>query len=104
MTALEKQILSDIESKGIECIKENSDLWNFLNKKRNNRIIPNVSRDRLEEVQEGIPSKLKFHGYKLIKEGTIGTCHICGSTEIKRFIWFGESIGCIKPECKNYYK
>lgn len=41
---------------------------------------------------------------KIIKEGTYGTCPKCHSTEIKRFIFFGKSIGCIQPECINYYK
>jgi hypothetical protein len=41
---------------------------------------------------------------RLITEGTSGTCPICKSTEIKRFIFFGRSIGCIQPECENYYK
>jgi hypothetical protein len=41
---------------------------------------------------------------RIITEGTSGTCSICKSTEIKRFIFFGRSIGCIQPECENYYK
>jgi hypothetical protein len=41
---------------------------------------------------------------RIITEGTSGTCPICGSTEIKRFIFFGMSIGCIQPKCQNYYK
>lgn len=40
----------------------------------------------------------------IIKEGSLGTCPNCRSTEIKRFIFFGKSIGCIQPKCKNYYK
>ena len=41
---------------------------------------------------------------RIITEGTSGTCSICKSTEIKRFIFFGRSIGCIQPKCENYYK
>lgn len=41
---------------------------------------------------------------RLIREGTIGDCPKCHSTTIKRFIWFGQSIGCIQPKCSNYYK
>ena len=40
----------------------------------------------------------------LVKEGTIGDCPKCYSTTIKRFIWFGKSMGCIQPKCDNYYK
>ena len=41
---------------------------------------------------------------RIIKEGTSGTCSKCHSTEIKRFILFGRSIGCIQPECENYHQ
>lgn len=41
---------------------------------------------------------------RLIREGTVGDCYKCNSTTIKRFIWFGRSIGCIQPNCENYYK
>ena len=41
---------------------------------------------------------------RIIREGTIGDCPKCHSTTIKRFIWFGIKIGCIQPECENYYK
>ena len=40
----------------------------------------------------------------IIREGTIGDCIKCGSTTIKRFYFFGIVIGCIQPECENYYK
>jgi DNA-directed RNA polymerase subunit beta' len=45
----------------------------------------------------------------LIKEGTIGTCPLCHSTETRKYfpdtlITFGKKIGCIQPECQNYYK
>jgi ssDNA-binding Zn-finger/Zn-ribbon topoisomerase 1 len=41
---------------------------------------------------------------RLIREGTVGDCLMCGSTTVKRFIWFGRKIGCINPDCPNYYK
>lgn len=41
---------------------------------------------------------------RLVREGTVGDCPKCRSTTIKRFIWFGMSIGCIQPKCDNYYK
>ncbi len=45
---------------------------------------------------------------RIVTEGTIGTCPICHSTEVKEynFIIFsiGKKIGCINPECSNYYK
>lgn len=41
---------------------------------------------------------------RLIREGTIGDCPICGSTTEKRFNFFrvGKSMGCIHPDCSNY--
>ena len=42
---------------------------------------------------------------KIIREGDWNPdCPKCHSSTIKRFIWFGRSIGCIQPKCKNYYK
>lgn len=41
---------------------------------------------------------------RLIREGTIGDCPYCGSTTVRRFIWFGKRIGCISPRCQGYYK
>ena len=72
-----------------------------------------LKRNRLEEVYDNIqniPTKLitivckdkpKPPLTRLIKEGTLGTCPICNSTEVKRFIFFGKSIGCIQPERKK---
>jgi len=104
MTELEKEILLKIENEGIESIKENSELWIYLNEKRvikKERIIPKVPTNELVELQEGVPRKPLL---KIIKEGTYGTCPKCNSTEIKRFIWFGKSIGCINSKCENYYE
>jgi ssDNA-binding Zn-finger/Zn-ribbon topoisomerase 1 len=50
-----------------------------------------------------IPDKPKPPLTRIITEGTYGTCPICKSTEIKRFVFFGRSIGCIQPECERYY-
>lgn len=36
--------------------------------------------------------------------GIMGDCPNCGSSTVKRFIFFGRKIGCIQPECPNYYK
>jgi len=44
---------------------------------------------------------------RLILEGAIrwtGECPFCDSSTIKKYWWFGPIIGCIHPECKNYYK
>lgn len=43
---------------------------------------------------------------QVIREGTEGSCPICGSTEDRKynflFFSFGKKIGCINPECENY--
>jgi hypothetical protein len=39
---------------------------------------------------------------RIIREGTIGSCLKCGSTEQKRFGFFGRKIGCINSQCENY--
>ena len=45
---------------------------------------------------------------RIIREHTIGDCPKCGSTQNKNhhFLWwnFGRIIGCINPDCNNYYK
>ena len=107
MTKLEQELLSKIESGGVESIKENLELWIYLNEKRvvrKERLIPEVSSGNLEQLNEGVPKPPKPPLSSHVREGTIGTCPKCRSTEIKRFIWFGESIGCINPECENYSK
>ena len=44
---------------------------------------------------------------RIIREGTIGSCPKCHSTKEKRFgfLFFswGKILGCINPECENYY-
>ena len=45
---------------------------------------------------------------RIIREGTIGSCPICHSTEQKRFnllfLSVGRILGCINSDCDNYYK
>lgn len=68
---------------------------------------PSIGRLTLEqrkkyyEVDEDKVVKIP---QRLVREGTVGDCSECGSTTIKRFFWFGMTIGCIQKECKNYYK
>ena len=50
------------------------------------------------------PSRITPPLGRLIREGTVGDCPSCGSTTIKRYKWFGMSIGCIQNGCSNYYK
>ena len=49
------------------------------------------------------PPKPKPLCGRIIREGTIGTCPKCGSTEKRKWI-IGKKLGCIQPECENYYK
>lgn len=39
----------------------------------------------------------------LLKEGTLGTCPDCGSTEKRKWFGLGSKIGCIQAGCDNYY-
>jgi len=39
---------------------------------------------------------------RIIREGTIGTCKRCHSTEDRKYIFFGKKIGCINKKCPNY--
>ncbi len=56
-------------------------------------------------VEESIidESKVILLPMKLIREGSMGTCPECGSTE-KRWMVFGKKLGCVSPNCKNYWK
>ena len=106
MTKLEQELLSKIENEGIESIKENSELWIYLNEKRvvrKERLIPNVSPENLEQLNEGVPKKPKPPLICLIREGTIGTCPKCHSTEIKRFILFAGALNIIIGRCPLFY-
>ena len=54
-----------------------------------------------------IPDPPKPPLSRVIREGTIGTCLKCDSTEIYRFMFlgfhWGKKLGCIQPKCENYY-
>lgn len=44
----------------------------------------------------------------MIREGSIGDCPTCRSSQVRRYLTntmfeFGPKIGCIQPKCKNYY-
>ena len=41
---------------------------------------------------------------RLIREGTIGSCPVCHSTEVRKYGLFGKKIGCVQPKCENYYR
>jgi len=64
------------------------------------RVSTNVILRHKEELPP-LPSKPIG---RIRTEGTIGSCPICHSTEIRRYWLFGKKIGCIQPECENYYK
>ena len=59
-----------------------------------------------------VPQPPKRPICRIIREGTVGSCPKCGSTEQRTFFnWGGKSffglgkkIGCIQPECDNYWK
>jgi hypothetical protein len=38
----------------------------------------------------------------IIIEGSLSRCPICNSTEKRN--WYFKKIGCINPDCENYYK
>lgn len=57
----------------------------------------------LRHKNELPPMKPKLVG-RLIREGTIGTCPKCHSTEKISWFGLGKKLGCIQPECENYYK
>jgi len=42
----------------------------------------------------------KFPLSIIIREGTLGSCDVCGSTVDKTF--FGKILGCINDDCPNY--
>lgn len=46
---------------------------------------------------------------RLIREGTLGDCIKCKSSQVRKYFTntifeFGPKIGCIQKECINYYK
>lgn len=38
---------------------------------------------------------------RILKEGVVGTCAMCGSTLYITF--FGKVKGCIQPKCRNFW-
>ncbi len=68
------------------------------------RISTNVILRQKSESVVVDPLKVIKPASRLIREGTIGTCPECGSTEERRFWLWGKSIGCINSKCENYYK
>lgn len=65
------------------------------------RISTNVILRHRDEMLEA--TKPKFLS-TLITEGTIGSCPKCHSTEKREYWLGGKKIGCIQPQCDNYYK
>jgi hypothetical protein len=41
---------------------------------------------------------------RIIAEGMSGSCPKCHSSEKRTWLGLGKKIGCIQPECENYYK
>ena len=66
----------------------------------------------VEPISKLSPAQMEKYGKtppspplsRVIREGTDGDCPSCKSTTLKRFKWFGMSMGCIQPKCENYYK
>lgn len=40
---------------------------------------------------------------RIIAEGTVDSCPVCGSTERYSGNFFGKKLGCINPDCNNFY-
>lgn len=40
---------------------------------------------------------------RILREGSVRFCPKCGSS-IKTTFWTGKELGCIQPECSNFYK
>ena len=54
-----------------------------------------------------IPQPPKPPLSRYIREGSFGTCAKCHSSEIRKKILglrIGKKMGCIQPDCENYYK
>ena len=57
----------------------------------------------IKECDEKIPEKPKASPVRILKEGGVHVCSKCGSSIKTR--WFGfKKLGCIQPECEDYYK
>jgi ssDNA-binding Zn-finger/Zn-ribbon topoisomerase 1 len=59
----------------------------------------------MRKLKKQLPSPPVRPMCRIIEEGTTGSCPKCHSTERRRFgIFGGKKLGCINPECENYYK
>ena len=67
------------------------------------RVSTNIILKYKRELPPKIPKPPRPVG-GIIMEGSIGSCPICHSSEVRRYWLFGKKIGCIQPECENYYK
>lgn len=57
-------------------------------------------------ISKNIPEKPKPPLSTIIREGTVGTCPKCHSTEVRKRILglrIGKKIGCLQSECENFY-
>ena len=73
------------------------------NEKKLNEVINKMIKEGKDPIPVLDKDKIIHRPPILIREGTLGDCPHCGSTSIKRWIWFGKIIGCINPGCSNYY-
>ncbi len=51
-----------------------------------------------------VPEPPKPPCSRIIKEGAIGICPKCGSSVKRSFFGLGRVLGCIQPECENYWE
>lgn len=40
---------------------------------------------------------------RIIREGSVARCHICGSSLKRRWFGLGAAIGCLQPKCWNWH-
>ena len=58
--------------------------------------------EKIMKNMKNIPKPPKRPMTRIIREGSTSFCPYCHSSIQKSF--FGKKLGCIQPECKNYYK
>lgn len=73
-------------------------------KKKFEKVDPSKGKYIMGKKNKKIPAPPKPPLSRMIRERTIGDCPKCGSTTIKKWFGLGKSIGCIQPECDNYFK
>lgn len=89
--------------------QDNGSIWRSLDvgKKRFDMSdqLYNILKNTADRTWERNEKKLKDPPKpplgRVIREGTMGTCPECGSTEKRSSL--GRKIGCIQPECENYW-